>query len=65
MYVDRSIPPCSSDRRTRKSILRDDCEKRLNDVNIRKEDTDGLVMNFEGYVEAADCIYIYAWMAKF
>ncbi|KAG5622638.1 hypothetical protein H5410_007856 [Solanum commersonii] len=41
----------------KKLITRDDWEKRLNDVKIRKEDTDRLVMNFlvtEGYAEAAE-----------
>ncbi|MCD7447373.1 Glucose-induced degradation complex subunit [Datura stramonium] len=42
---------------SKKVITRDNWEKRLNDVQIRKEDTDRLVMNFlvtEGYVEAAE-----------
>ncbi|KAJ8549606.1 hypothetical protein K7X08_033313 [Anisodus acutangulus] len=41
---------------SKKVITREDWEKRLNDVKIRKEDTNRLVMNFlvtEGYVEAA------------
>ncbi|XP_031131161.1 protein GID8 homolog [Ipomoea triloba] len=42
---------------SKKVITRDDWEKRLKDVNIRKEDMNKLVMNFlvtEGYVEAAE-----------
>ncbi|XP_055806473.1 protein GID8 homolog isoform X2 [Solanum dulcamara] len=42
---------------SKKVITRDDWEKRLNDVKIRKEETNRLVMNFlvtEGYVEAAE-----------
>ncbi|KAK4347116.1 hypothetical protein RND71_033455 [Anisodus tanguticus] len=42
---------------SKKVITREDWEKRLNDVNIRIEDTNRLVMNFlvtEGYVEAAE-----------
>ncbi|KAM3251648.1 protein GID8 isoform X1 [Capsicum annuum] len=42
---------------SKKLIGRNEWEKRLNDVNIRKEDTNRLVMNFlvtEGYVEAAE-----------
>ena len=38
-------------------ITRDEWEKKLNDVKIRKEDMNRLVMNFlvtEGYVEAAE-----------
>ena len=38
-------------------ITRDDWEKRLNDVKIRKEDMNKLMMNFlvtEGFVEAAE-----------
>ncbi|XP_057819449.1 protein GID8 homolog isoform X1 [Cryptomeria japonica] len=41
----------------RKEIKRDEWEKRLNDVKIRKEDMNKLIMNFlvtEGYVEAAE-----------
>ncbi|XP_015065134.1 protein GID8 homolog isoform X1 [Solanum pennellii] len=41
----------------KKLITRDDWEKRLNDVKIRKKDTDRLVMNFlvtEGYAKAAE-----------
>lgn len=42
---------------SKKVITRDEWEKRLKDVNIRKEDMNKLVMNFlvtEGYVEAAE-----------
>nr|XP_004234130.1 protein GID8 homolog [Solanum lycopersicum] len=42
---------------SKKVITREDWEKRLNDVKIRKEDMNKLVMNFlvtEGYVEAAE-----------
>lgn len=42
---------------SKKVITREDWEKRLNNVKIRKEDTNRLVMNFlvtEGYVEAAE-----------
>eukprot|EP00262_Sarcandra_glabra_P011711 TRINITY_DN2873_c0_g1_i1.p1 TRINITY_DN2873_c0_g1~~TRINITY_DN2873_c0_g1_i1.p1 ORF type:complete len:239 (-),score=52.43 TRINITY_DN2873_c0_g1_i1:116-832(-) len=42
---------------SRKVITREEWEKKLNDVKIRKEDMNKLVMNFlvtEGYVEAAD-----------
>ncbi|KAG9133788.1 hypothetical protein Leryth_018399 [Lithospermum erythrorhizon] len=42
---------------SKKVITRDEWEKRLDDVKIRKEDMDKLVMNFlvtEGYVEAAE-----------
>ncbi|KAL2524181.1 LisH and RanBPM domains containing protein [Abeliophyllum distichum] len=42
---------------TKKVITKEDWEKRLNDVKIRKEDMNRLVMNFlvtEGYVEAAE-----------
>lgn len=42
---------------SKKVITREDWGKRLNDVKIRKEDTNRLVMNFlvtEGYVEAAE-----------
>lgn len=38
-------------------ITREEWEKKLNDVKIRKEDMNKLVMNFlvtEGYVEAAE-----------
>ncbi|CAN4084010.1 unnamed protein product [Withania somnifera] len=42
---------------SKKVITRENWEKRLNEVKIRKEDTNRLVMNFlvtEGYVEAAE-----------
>jgi len=42
---------------TKKVITREEWEKKLNDVKIRKEDMNKLVMNFlvtEGYVEAAE-----------
>ncbi|XP_021294131.1 glucose-induced degradation protein 8 homolog isoform X2 [Herrania umbratica] len=42
---------------SKKVITREEWEKRLNDVKIRKEDMNKLVMNFlvtEGYVEAAE-----------
>ncbi|XP_077254094.1 protein GID8 homolog isoform X2 [Tasmannia lanceolata] len=42
---------------SKKVITRDEWEKKLNNVKIRKEDMNKLVMNFlvtEGYVEAAD-----------
>ncbi|KAB2082031.1 hypothetical protein ES319_A05G171300v1 [Gossypium barbadense] len=42
---------------SKKLISREEWEKRLNNVKIRKEDTNKLVMNFlvtEGYVEAAE-----------
>lgn len=42
---------------SKKVITRDDWEKKLNDVKIRKEDMNKLVMNFlvtEGYVDAAE-----------
>ncbi|KAK4386613.1 protein GID8 [Sesamum angolense] len=42
---------------TKKVITRADWEKKLNDVKVRKEDMNKLVMNFlvtEGYVEAAE-----------
>ncbi|XP_059292265.1 protein GID8 homolog isoform X2 [Lycium ferocissimum] len=42
---------------SKKLITRDDWGKRVNDVKIRKDDTNRLVMNFlvtEGYVEAAE-----------
>ncbi|XP_055806472.1 protein GID8 homolog isoform X1 [Solanum dulcamara] len=49
---------CESGEATSKKVItRDDWEKRLNDVKIRKEETNRLVMNFlvtEGYVEAAE-----------
>ncbi|XP_030467974.1 protein GID8 homolog isoform X2 [Syzygium oleosum] len=43
--------------RSKKVITKDDWEKKLNDVKIRKEDMNKLVMNFlvtEGYVDAAE-----------
>ncbi|KAL4556815.1 hypothetical protein LXL04_034978 [Taraxacum kok-saghyz] len=42
---------------SKKVITRDEWEKKLNDVKIRKEDMNKLVMNFlvtEGYVDAAE-----------
>ncbi|KAK1303732.1 putative protein phosphatase 2C 78 [Acorus calamus] len=45
------------DRASKKVISREEWEKKLNDVEIRKEDMNKLVMNFlvtEGYVEAAE-----------
>ncbi|KAI7738160.1 hypothetical protein M8C21_007543 [Ambrosia artemisiifolia] len=42
---------------SKKVITREDWEKKLNDVKIRKEDMNKLVMNFlvtEGYVDAAE-----------
>lgn len=42
---------------SKKVITREEWEKKLNDVRIRKEDMNKLVMNFlvtEGYVEAAE-----------
>ncbi|XP_073134483.1 protein GID8 homolog isoform X1 [Henckelia pumila] len=42
---------------SRRVITRDEWEKRLSDVKVRKEDMNKLVMNFlvtEGYVEAAE-----------
>ncbi|KAH9289737.1 hypothetical protein KI387_033854, partial [Taxus chinensis] len=42
---------------SKKVITKEDWEKKLNDVKIRKEDMNKLVMNFlvtEGYVEAAE-----------
>lgn len=42
---------------SKKVITREEWEKKLNDVKIRKEDMNKLVMNFlvtEGYVEAAE-----------
>lgn len=42
---------------SKKVITREEWEKRLNGVKIRKEDMNKLVMNFlvtEGYVEAAE-----------
>ncbi|XP_068639802.1 protein GID8 homolog isoform X3 [Aristolochia californica] len=42
---------------SKKVITRDEWERKLNDVKIRKEDMNKLVMNFlvtEGYVEAAE-----------
>ncbi|KAG8365488.1 hypothetical protein BUALT_Bualt18G0110000 [Buddleja alternifolia] len=42
---------------SKKVITRIDWEKKLNDVKVRKEDTNQLVMNFlvtEGYVDAAE-----------
>lgn len=42
---------------SKKVITRDEWEKRLSDVKVRKEDMNKLVMNFlvtEGYVEAAE-----------
>lgn len=42
---------------SKKVITREEWEKRLSDVKIRKEDMNRLVMNFlvtEGYVEAAE-----------
>lgn len=42
---------------SKKVITREEWEKRLNDVKVRKEDMNKLVMNFlvtEGYVEAAE-----------
>lgn len=42
---------------SKKVITREEWEKRLNSVKIRKEDMNKLVMNFlvtEGYVEAAE-----------
>ena len=41
----------------KKVIRREDWEKKLSDVRIRKEDMNELVMNFlvtEGYVDAAE-----------
>lgn len=42
---------------SKKVITREEWEKKLNNVRIRKEDMNKLVMNFlvtEGYVEAAE-----------
>lgn len=42
---------------SKKVITREEWEKKLNDVKIRKEDMNKLVMNFlvtEGYVDAAE-----------
>lgn len=42
---------------SKKVITREEWEKKFNDVKIRKEDMNKLVMNFlvtEGYVEAAE-----------
>ena len=42
---------------TRKMITRDEWERKLKEVKIRKEDMNRLIMNFlvtEGYVDAAD-----------
>lgn len=42
---------------SKKVITKEEWEKKLNDVKIRKEDMNKLVMNFlvtEGYVEAAE-----------
>lgn len=49
------LPPLQAT--SKKVITREEWEKRLNDVKIRKEDMNKLVMNFlvtEGYVEAAE-----------
>lgn len=49
--------PISLQSTSKKVITRDEWEKKLNQVKIRKEDMNNLVMNFlvtEGYVEAAD-----------
>jgi glucose-induced degradation protein 8 len=42
---------------SKKVVTRDEWERKLRDVKIRKEDMNRLVMNFlvtEGYVDAAD-----------
>ena len=42
---------------SKKIITKEEWEKKLNDVKIRKEDMNKLVMNFlvtEGYVDAAE-----------
>jgi hypothetical protein len=42
---------------SKKVVTRDEWERKLRDVKIRKEDMDRLVMNFlvtEGFVDAAD-----------
>ncbi|GLJ10847.1 hypothetical protein SUGI_0136490 [Cryptomeria japonica] len=54
LICDQSYKKMSS---ARKEIKKDEWEKRLNDVKIRKEDMNKLIMNFlvtEGYVEAAE-----------
>lgn len=55
--VIRQLSQIQSMATSKKVITRDEWEKKLNDVKIRKEDMNKLVMNFlvtEGYVDAAE-----------
>lgn len=54
MLISRSVCGQAQSKRV---ITREEWEKKLNDVKIRKEDMNKLVMNFlvtEGYVDAAE-----------
>lgn len=52
-----SLYICPGQATSKKVITKEEWEKKLNDVKIRKEDMNKLVMNFlvtEGYVDAAE-----------
>lgn len=55
--LDSIDSPAASMASSKKLVTRDEWERKLSDVKIRKEDMNRLVMNFlvtEGFVDAAD-----------